>query len=585
MAKPSGKAVDWKNLRRLFGYVKPYRRLLIVTIIFIVVLSVVSVIRPWLLSKAIDDEIVKNKDQHKLILICSIVGILIFTESLLQYFQSLFSGRLGILVATDLRKHIYKHVINLRLKYYDKNPIGMLVTRVVSDVETINDIFTEGLIIIFGDLLKLVSVLVIMFLTNWELTLYILIPIPVLLIATNIFKNVTRKSFQDVRLEVARLNSFVQEHITGMALVQLFNRQDTEYEKFDAINTKHRDAHIRSVMAYSIFFPVVDILAALSLGFLLWIGSSQALQHQIKLGELVAFIMYISLLYRPIRQLAERFNTLQMGMVGCERVFTVLDTEEIITQTDSVVPNEKEIKVSFSDVQFGYNPENQVLNSVSFDVASGTTTAIVGATGSGKTSIISLLARLYEYDKGIISINGIDIRKIDDNWLRQNVVFVLQEVNLFADTIYNNISLYNQSITKEQVIEAAKRLGIHRLIDSFENGYDHFLSERGNNLSSGQKQLLAILRAYVHNPLLLIFDEATSSVDSETEHIIQLAINELTKNRTCIIIAHRLSTVKNANQIIVLEKGNILEKGKPEDLLKANGPYARLYKMQFDWEN
>jgi len=592
MVKPSGKAVDlptgqagWKNLRRLFSYVKPYRSLLIITIIFIIVLSLVSVIRPWLLSKAIDDQVLKNKDEYTLILLCSIVGILIISESVLQYFQSLFSGKLGIAVAADLRKHVYKHVINLRLKYYDNNPIGMLVTRVVSDVETINDIFTEGLIIIFGDLLKLVSVLVMMFLTNWELTLYILIPIPVLLIATNIFKNVTRKSFQDVRAEVARLNSFVQEHITGMALVQLFNRQETESKKFDAINAKHRNAHIRSVMAYSIFFPVVDILAALSLGFLLWLGSWQALKQNITLGELVAFIMYISLLYRPIRQLADRFNTLQMGMVGCERVFHVLDTNEFIEQTDSIQPSEKTINVSFKDVEFGYNPQNRVLNSISFDVVSGTTSAIVGATGSGKTSIISLLARLYEYDKGSITINGVEIQKLDDDWLRKNVVFVLQEVNLFADTIYNNVTLYNSEISKEDVIEAAKKLGIHNLITSFENGYDNFLSERGNNLSSGQKQLLAILRAYIHNPLLLIFDEATSSVDSETEHIIQLAINELTKNRTCIIIAHRLSTVKNSNQIIVLEKGNILEKGNPVDLLKANGPYAKLYNMQFDWES
>lgn len=583
MAKPSGKAIDWKNLRRLGGYVKPYRRLLYLTIFFIVFLSIVAVIRPWLLSKAIDQQIMDSKNVSMLITICSIVGVLIVLEASLQYFQSLFSGRLGLNVTADLRKHIYDHVINLRLKYYDKNPIGMLVTRVVSDIETVNDIFTEGLIIIFGDILKLVSVLGIMFYTNWQLTLYVLIPIPILLIATNIFKNVTRKSFQDVRGEVARINTFVQEHITGMALVQLFNRQDSEYKKFDEINKKHRDAHIRGVMAYSIFFPVVDILSALSLGFLIWLGASQAVAQQLSLGELVAFIMYISLLYRPIRQLADRFNTLQMGMVGCERVFAVLDTHEFIDQKGNIEPSEKEIRLQFEDLKFGYNPGNIVLNGINFEVASGTTTAIVGATGSGKTSIISLLARLYEYDSGSIKVNGTEIRNINEAWLRHNTVFVLQEVNLFADTIHNNLTLFNENISKEHVIEAGKKLGVHNFIMSLENGYDHFLAERGNNLSSGQKQLLSILRAYIHDPKLLIFDEATSSVDSETEHIIQQAITELTKNRTCIIIAHRLSTVRNADQIIVLEKGNILEKGSPADLLKTGGAYARLYKMQFEF--
>ncbi|HYG51900.1 MAG TPA: ABC transporter ATP-binding protein [Flavobacteriales bacterium] len=583
MAKPSGKAIDWNNLKRLAGYVKPYKRLLYLTILFIILLSVVAVIRPWLLSKAIDEQILRSKNISMLVTVCVIVGVLIVLEACLQYFQSLLSGKLGLSVTADLRKHIYNHIINLRLKYYDKNPIGMLVTRVVSDIETVNDIFTEGLIIIFGDLLKLIAVLAIMFYTNWLLTLYVLIPIPLLLIATNIFKNVTRKSFQDVRGEVARINTFVQEHITGMALVQLFNRQDSEYQKFDEINKKHRDAHIRGVMAYSIFFPVVDILSAMSLGFLIWLGASQAIQQQLSLGELVAFIMYIGLLYRPIRQLADRFNTLQMGMVGCERVFNVLDTKEFVEQQNAREPSAHEIHITFDELKFGYNTGSTVLNGISFEVASGTTTALVGATGSGKTSIISLLARLYEYNSGSIKINGIEIRNISETWLRTNTVFVLQEVNLFADTVYNNLTLFNPAITKQQVIEAGKKLGIHDFIMRLEGGYDHFLAERGNNLSSGQKQLLSILRAYVHDPRLLVFDEATSSVDSETEHIIQQAITELTRNRTCIIIAHRLSTVRNADQIIVLDKGNIVEKGTPSELLKAAGVYARLYKMQFEF--
>ena len=584
MAKPTGKAVDQKNLKRLFLYVKPYKKLLVLTITFIVVLSFLSIVRPWLLAKAIDSDIINSRDEFSLILICSIVGLIIILEAVMQYFQSLFSGRLGINVAADLRKDIYNHVLNLRLKYYDRNPIGMLVTRVVSDIETINDIFTEGLLIIFGDILKLIAVLTVMFITNWQLTLYVLIPIPILLIATNIFKNVTRRSFQDVRSEVARLNSFVQEHITGMALVQLFNRQETEFSKFEQINKKHRDAHIRSIMAYSIFFPVVDILAALSIGFLIWFGAGQAIAKNISLGEMVAFIMYISLLYRPIRQLAERFNTLQMGMVGCERVFTVLDTKEFIHQQNKIEPTADKLNLSFTNLSFGYSETQPILNNINFEVKSGTTTAIVGSTGSGKTSIISLIARLYEYEKGEIKINNDEIKNIDEEWLNKNIIYVLQEVNLFADTIYNNISLYNAAITIEKVEESARKLGIDKFILRLENGFTHFLSERGNNLSSGQKQLLSILRAYVHNPKLLIFDEATSSVDSETEHIIQNAINELTKDRTCIIIAHRLSTVKNADQIIVIDRGNIVEKGNPTSLIESNGIYAKLYKMQFEWE-
>lgn len=582
MAKSTGKAVDISLLKRLYAYVKPYKKLLWFTIVSIILLSVIAIIRPWLLAKAIDKEVLGHKDIYTLVLFCSIVGALIVAEAVLQYYQTYSSGKLGLSVAADLRKHLYEHILKLKLRYYDKNPIGMLVTRSVSDIETINDIFTEGLLIIFGDILKLLAVLAIMFATNWQLTLFVLIPIPLLLIATNIFKNVTRKSFQDVRQEIARINTFVQEHITGMALVQLFNRQDKEYEKFKSINQKHRDAHIRSVMAYSIFFPVVDILLALSLGFLMWMGAYQTLSQNITLGELIAFIMYINLLYRPIRQLAERFNTLQMGIVGCERVFAVLDTQEFIVQKNKTVPESTNNTILFDQVGFAYDDKNYILNQISFTVENGTTTALVGATGSGKTSVISLLARLYEFQQGSIKINGIDIQELDEDWLRTHMVFVLQEVNLFADSIHNNLTLFNADISREHVMDCAKKLGVHDFIMSLDNQYDHFLAERGNNLSSGQKQLLAILRAYIHHPQILVFDEATSSVDSETEHIIQKAINELTRNRTCIIIAHRLSTIGHAHQIIVMDKGKIVEKGNPNELLSQNGTYAKLHKMQFE---
>lgn len=581
MAKTTGKAFDFHLLKRLFGYVKPYRKTLYLSILVIVVLSIIAGIRPFILGHAIDEKIIAEKDTNTLIQISIIVGILILAEAILQYFQSILTGSLGLLVTAELRKKVYSHIIKLRLRFYDNNPIGMLVTRVVSDIETINDVFGEGLIIIFGDFLKLLSVLIMMFITNWKLSLFVLIPIPLLIFATRIFQHVTRKSFQDVRVEVSKLNSFVQEHITGMALVQLFNRQGSEYEKFKIINQRHRDAHIRGIMAYSVFFPIVDILAALSLAFLLWLGASEALAQRITLGELVAFIMYISLLYRPIRQLADRFNTLQMGMVGCERIFNVLDNNEFIFNEGKITPDDKTISVKFDHVSFSYDEKNKVLDDISFVIEHGSTTALVGATGSGKTSIISLLARLYEYQDGEISINGTNIRNIQPEWLNTRMIFVLQEVNLFADTIYNNISLYNPEISEEYIIECAKKLGVHEFIQSLENNYQHFLSERGSNLSSGQKQLLSILRAYVHNPLLLIFDEATSSVDSETEYIIQKAINELTKNRTSIIIAHRLSTIQNAKQIIVMEKGKILEKGTHAELLQKNGAFTKLLSRQF----
>lgn len=581
MAKTTGKAFDFHLLKRLFGYVKPYRKTLYLSILVIVVLSIIAGIRPFILGHAIDEKIIAEKDTNALIQISIIVGILILAEAILQYFQSILTGSLGLLVTAELRKKVYSHIIKLRLRFYDNNPIGMLVTRVVSDIETINDVFGEGLIIIFGDFLKLLSVLIMMFITNWKLSLFVLIPIPLLIFATRIFQHVTRKSFQDVRVEVSKLNSFVQEHITGMALVQLFNRQGSEYEKFKIINQRHRDAHIRGIMAYSVFFPIVDILAALSLAFLLWLGASEALAQRITLGELVAFIMYISLLYRPIRQLADRFNTLQMGMVGCERIFNVLDNKEFIFNEGKITPDDKTISVKFDHVSFSYDEKNKVLDDISFEIEHGSTTALVGATGSGKTSIISLLARLYEYQDGEISINGTNIRNIQPEWLNTRMIFVLQEVNLFADTIYNNISLYNPEISEEYIIECAKKLGVHEFIQSLENNYQHFLSERGSNLSSGQKQLLSILRAYVHNPLLLIFDEATSSVDSETEYIIQKAINELTKNRTSIIIAHRLSTIQNAKQIIVMEKGKILEKGTHAELMQKNGAFTKLLSRQF----
>ncbi len=582
MASTSGKAFNVTILKRLFSYAKPHRALLWGTIATIIIVTVLTGIRPYLLSQALDEDSLKNFNNQFIIKLTVLVSVLVIAESFFTYLQSLFAGALGLNITAAIRKQIHSHIIKLRLRYYDTHPIGMLVTRVVSDIETINEVFSEGLIILFGDFLKLAGILSMMFYINWRLTLFVLIPIPILIIATRIFQRTSRKSFIDVRSEVTALNTFVQEHITGMALVQLFNRQDSEYEKFRLINKRHRDAHIRGIMAYSVFFPVVEILSALSVVFLIYFGFDEVLEKRISINDLLAFIMYIAMLYRPIRQMADRFNSLQMGMVGGERVFAVLDTNEKIIQQENIIPESNHSTIKFTNVEFSYDEKTKVLNNVSFEINNATTTALVGATGSGKTSIISLLARLYEFQKGKITINNIDIRKIEKEWLTNRFVFVLQEVNLFADTVLNNITLFNSSITSEKVVECAKKIGVHSFIESLPDQYNHFLSERGNNLSSGQKQLIAILRAYVHNPLVLIFDEATSSVDSETEFIIQNAINELTKNRTCILIAHRLSTIKHAHQIIVLEKGEIIEQGSPQELLKTNGVYSKLIKTQFD---
>ncbi|MBL7891107.1 MAG: ABC transporter ATP-binding protein, partial [Bacteroidia bacterium] len=476
---------------------------------------------------------------------------------------------------------------HLRLKYFDHTPIGTLVTRVVSDIETIGDIFSEGLIVITGDLLKLVVIIVVMFSTNVELTLISLTVIPVLLIATYIFKNAIKAAFQDVRTQVARLNAFVQEHITGMNIVQIFNREKVEFEKFKEINAKHRDANIRSVWHYSVFYPVVEILSSVSMGLLVWWGGKGVLSGTTTLGELIAFIMYINMLFRPIRMLADRFNTLQMGMVSSERVFKVLDTKAFIADAGTLSANEMRGEVEFNDVWFSYEDEpirNWILKGISFKVSRGETVALVGSTGAGKTSIINLLNRFYEYNKGVISIDGTDIRSYKLNSLRSNIGLVLQDVFLFSDSIANNISLYDSSITRERIVEAAKAIGAHQFIMELPGGYDYNVMERGAMLSVGQRQLIAFIRAYVFNPKILVLDEATSSIDTESELLIQQATDKLIANRTSIIIAHRLATIQKANRIIVLDHGEIIESGTHQELLKLNGKYRKLYELQFKGE-
>jgi ATP-binding cassette subfamily B protein len=485
-------------------------------------------------------------------------------------------------VIRDLRQQVYEKIIHFKQQYFDKNPIGALVTRVVSDIETISDIFSQGLLVIIADILKLIIVIVVMFVTDWRLTLFSLASIPLLLVATYWFKRSIKSAFQDVRKQVSALNTFVQEHIVGMYIVQLFNREDIEFEKFKTINDSHKKAHIKSIWYYSIFFPIVEILSAISIGLLIWWGGIQAATtNEVTLGELIAFILYIHMLFRPIRQLADRFNVLQMGMVASERVFKVLDTDDSISNLGTESLDNCKGDIEFKNVWFAYNDEDWVLKDVSFKIKAGETLALVGATGAGKSSIINLLTRNYEINKGAIYIDGINYLDYNLNSLRKNVAVVLQDVFLFSDTIFNNITL-GREITKEQVVTYAKEIEIEEFIESLPQSYDYNVRERGGMLSLGQRQLISFLRAYVDKPKILVLDEATSSIDSESEHLIQRSSEKLTKGRTSVVIAHRLATVQNADKIILLEHGEIKEEGSHSELLSIDGKYKLLFDLQFE---
>lgn len=561
-------------------FVQPYRGVFYFTFALTVVSALIGVIRPILVGKAIDVYILEDDSLGLLIITLIVVGVLLL-EAVVQFYQTYFSNWLGQNVTIDLRSNLFRHITAFKLRYFDKTPIGQLVTRVVSDIETVADIFSQGILVIMGDLLKLVVVVVAMFVINWKLTLFVLIPIPLLLVATNIFKNAIKKAFQQVRTQVAVLNTFVQEHITGMNVVQIFNREEEEARKFREINQKHRQAHIRSVWAYSIFFPVVEILSAISLAVLVWWGTRESLIGEVTVGELVAFILFIYMLFRPIRQLADRFNVLQMGMVGSQRVFAVLDTDERIVNNGTIVKDSLKGNISFQNVWFAYKDDDFVLRDVSFEVKQGEVVAFVGATGAGKSSVINLLSRFYEFQKGEILIDDTPIRNYDLNYLRGEIAVVLQDVFLFSDTIHNNITLGDEWITREQVIKAAQVVGAHEFISRLPEGYDFDVKERGGMLSTGQRQLISFIRAYVYNPGILVLDEATSSVDTETEMLIQEAIDQLTKGRTSIVIAHRLSTIQKADRIIVMDKGRVLESGSHDELLEKGGAYRKLFDMQF----
>lgn len=580
MGSLSGRAFDFKIFLRILSYTKPYRSLFYGTLGLTILIAILSPIRPWLVQFTLDHYIIKP-DAHRLLQMTLVMFALLLSEAVLQFFDTYLANLLGQCVIKDMRVQLYKHLLNFKLTYFDNTPIGTLVTRAISDIQTIADVFSQGFLEILGDVLKLLVIITVMFVSDWRLTLISLSTIPVLLVATYIFKNAIKSAFQQVRTQVARLNAFVQEHISGMSIVQIFNREEAEYKKFVSINAAHKAANIKSIWHYSVFFPVVEILSSISIGLLIWVGAKEVLSDKFTIGSIIAFIMYINLLFRPIRQLADRFNTLQMGIVSSERVFKILDTQEVIENKGQLTANKIAGNIEFKKVDFAYQNDTYVLKNISFQVKQGETLALVGATGSGKSSIINLLNRFYEYNSGEILIDGNSIRAYELGSLRQNIGVVLQDVFLFSDSIANNISLNNPSITIEQIEFAAKQVGADNFIKSFPNGYQHKVMERGATLSVGQRQLISFIRAYVYDPKILILDEATSSIDTESELLIQKATEILTKNRTSIIIAHRLSTIQNADRILVLEHGNIIESGTHAELIALNGQYKKLLELQF----
>lgn len=576
-------------LRRILSYSKPYKGLFAGALFLTLFLSSLSIVRPLIINHTLnvvgakegsadymaDSDKLSFLNEMGLLLLC-----LLILEAGLQFVNLYITNLLGQNIVKDLRIQVYKHILKLKNTYFDNTPVGTLVTRAVSDIESLSDVFSQGFIVICGDILMLTIFIVAMLLKNWAVALVTLSTIPLLMIATNLFKNGVKKTFTEVRNAVASLNAFTNEHISGMRIVQLFNREKIEYEKFKEINEKHKAANIRSIWYYSVFFPVVEILSAISIALFVWFAGAKSNTYNLQLGDITFFIMMINMVFRPIRMLADRLNTLQMGIVSSERVFKVLDTNEIIIDEGTISAKQIKGKVEFKNVWFAYNKDNYVINDCSFVIEQGQTVAIIGATGAGKSSIINLLSRFYEINKGTIHIDGVDIKNYKLDELRQSVGVVLQDVFLFNDTILNNITLHNPSITEETVIAAAKKIGIHEFIMQLPQGYHYHVKERGVMLSAGQRQLVAFVRAYVYDPPVFVLDEATSSIDPETEKLIQKASVELARNRTSIIIAHRLSTINHADRIIVMNKGQIAEQGSATELRgKIDGVYRKMVEL------
>lgn len=573
------------SLKRVFSYTTPYQNRFWLSVMLAIVLAIMAPVRPMLIQYTINN-VLNAGLWNTLIWITAIqVGILI-VETSLRFLFSFFTSWLGQTVVRDLRNQVYRKILNLNLSQFDKTPIGTLTTRTVNDIESINDIFAEGLIPIVADILSIIAILTAMFYTNWQLTLVCLMPFPVLIIATYFFKESVNRSFTKVRNAVAALNAFVQEHVTGMQIVQSFAVEDKEAAKFRKINAEHRNANIRGIFAYSVFFPVVEIVLASAVGLLVWYAGIQVVHLPLEeataiSGQIISFILLLNLLFRPLRVIADKFNVLQMGMIASERVFKVLDNEDVMRDEGSYAPEKIKGEVEFRDVYFGYEEGHDVLKNISFTLHAGKTLALVGHTGSGKTTIISLLNRLYTIRSGSILLDGIDINDFTIPALRKQIGVVLQDVFLFSGTILENVTLRNPSITRAKVEHAAKIMGIHDFIMRLPGGYDYPVMERGATLSMGQRQLLSFLRTLLYDPSILILDEATSSVDQESEQLIQQAIDQLVKGRTSIIIAHRLSTIRRADAILVLDKGEMVEIGDHETLIHKGGAYAHLHEMQF----
>ena len=568
--------------KRLLAFVSPYNYIFISSLLSVFGLAVFGALRPVVLEKILDENISQGLSNGFLQLIV-LMGFLLLLEVISNYLFIYFAGWLGQSVVKDIRVLLYNHIINFKMKYYDKSSVGVLITRSVTDMERIADIFGQGLFMIFSDILKMLIVGIVMTIMNWELSIIVFLTLPLILFATTIFQRYMKVAFEEVRSEVSNLNSFVQERVTGMKILQLFTREDIEFENFKKINGRHKNGWLKTVWYNSIFFPIAEILSSLTLGVIVWYGGVSVItDNTASIGELTAFIMMIPMMFRPLNQIANKFNTLLMGMVAAERVFKVIDTKSRIIDDGEILVNTFQGDVCFRNVNFSYIPNTQVLNEISFNIKKGSTVALVGSTGAGKTSVINLLNRFYDIDSGEISIDGINIMDYKLSSLRKNIGIVLQDVFLFSDTIFNNITLKDDNISINEVKLAAKQIGVHDFIMSLPNNYYYNVKERGIMLSSGQRQLIAFLRVYVSDPQILILDEATSSIDSASEILIQNATEKLTKNRTSLIIAHRLATVKKADNIIVMDSGNIIEQGSHKELINnIVGYYKKLYDVQF----
>lgn len=576
----SGEIIDLHVLRRIFEFVQPYKRRFYFLVVLTILVALLAPALPFFVQKTIDNFIMPGDYQGLLYMSLFLVGLLV-AQGFVQYSHTFLSGWLGQHVIRDIRIQLYRHLLNLRLKYFDRTPIGRLVTRNVSDIETLSDIFSQGVAAIIGDMLQIVVILSVMLYIDWKLTLVSLSTLPLLILSTYVFKEKIKVAFNDVRNAVSNLNSFVQEHISGMSIVQIFSSEKLEYDRFKEINDEHKQAHLRSVMYYSIYFPVAEVIQATGIGLLVWYGARGVLHEEVTIGILVAFIMYINMFFRPIRQIADRFNTLQLGIVSSSRILKILDNNEHIPDNGEHSPDHIKGHVVFNNVWFAYNDRDYVLKDINFEVKPGETLALVGATGAGKSSIINLLNRFYDIKRGEIKVDGVEIKKYQLDMLRQHIGVVLQDVFLFSDTIEQNITLGNPDISREKIIEAAEMVGARKFIERLPGGFDYNVMERGATLSVGQRQLISFVRAMVYDPKIIVLDEATSSVDTETEELIQEAISKLMKGRTSIVIAHRLSTIQSADQIMVLDHGEIKERGTHRELLEHDGFYAQLHRMQY----